>query len=642
MTQTESDILKDAKEAFERAQEAEHENREHAREDLRFARLGEQWPEKIRRQRLDDNRPILTINRMPAFIRQVTNDARQNQPAIKVRPVDDGGDRETARIINGLIRNIENTSRADVAYDTATDNAVSCGVGYLRIGIDYARDDTFDLDIRIERVRNPFSIYGDPYSTAADSGDWNSAFVLDHYSKDQFERLYKNADKVDWEGRGYTGLGAPWFAEDSVMVAEYWVRDEVDRTLLLIGDPNDPTQDMVLAADRLEKTPETQMLLELGELVVKRERQAKSHRVRQHIVTGAEVLESNDWPGRYIPIVPVYGEEVDVEGKRFLRSLIRDAKDSQRMFNYWRTTTTELVALAPKAPWIGPVGAFDTDARKWVTANTENHAFLEYDVVDGAGGVPPQRQPFAGAPAGALQEALNASDDMKAILGLYDASLGARSNETSGRAIKARQRQGDVSTFHFIDNLGRAIRHTGQILLDLIPHVYDTPRILRVIGEDGREESVPVNQPFTDRDEDGAEIERIHDLTAGKYDLTVEMGPSFSTRREEAASQMTDLIRSFPQAAPIIGGLLAKNFDWPGAEEVAERLEAISPLNKAKGIPPEVQKLITEGQTLIGKLKAENEGLKADRALEAEKLKIDAFEAETKRMKVEGELAERV
>jgi len=223
-----------------------------------------------------------------------------------------------------------------------------------------------------------------------------------------------------------------------------------------------------------------------------------SHKVTQRLLTGAEVLETNDWAGRYIPLVPVYGEEVNVEGKRYLRSLIRDAKDPQRMFNYWRTTTTELVALSPKAPFIGPKGAFQTDQAKWETANTDTHAYIEYD-----GNVPPQRQAFAGVPAGALQEALNASDDMKAIIGMYDASLGARSNETSGRAILARQREGDVSTFHFIDNLSRAIEHAGRILIDLIPKVYTGERIVRVLGQDGAAASVQLGKPVVEIGPDG-------------------------------------------------------------------------------------------------------------------------------------------
>jgi hypothetical protein len=316
----------------------------------------------------------------------------------------------------------------------------------------------------------------------------------------------------------------------------------------------------------------------------------------------------------------VYGDEVNIEGRRHLRSLVRDAKDPQRMFNYWRTTSTELVALAPRAPFIGPKGAFKTDADKWATANTDNHAYIEFD-----GATPPARQEFAGVPAGALQEALNASDDIKSILGLFDASLGAASNETSGRAILARQREGDVSTFHFVDNLSRAIRHAGRILIDLIPHVYSQPRIVRVLGPGGEPATVAVNQPAGQPGAPSA-MQAVYDLGAGKYDLTVEAGPSFTTRREEAANQMLELIRAFPQAAPVLGDLLAKNLDWPGAEEIAQRLKTL--------LPPQLQGQAQGGQAgqQVASLQQQIAALQADQSVQNRKLDIEQFRAETDRI----------
>ncbi|HMO42360.1 MAG TPA: portal protein [Phenylobacterium sp.] len=445
---THDDILRDAREAFERASAHEAEIREEARDDLRFARLGEQWPEKVRRDRELDGRPCLTINRLPAFIRQVVNDARLNKPAIVCHPVDDGADPQTAEIFNGLIRHIEQSSDAEVAYDTALDFAVTCGFGYFRINTRYARDDSFEQDIVIERVADPFSVYGDPDSTAADSSDWNTAFVLDSLPRAAFEARWKGAEAADWSAGAYGGLAEAWGDGERVTVAEFWRREAAARKIVALSDG----QVIELAAYEAQKG----LFDALGVTVVGSPREVAGHRVVQHVVTGAEVLETVEWAGRFIPLVPVYGEELRIDGRRRLRSLVRDAKDPQRMFNYWRTTTTELVALAPKASFIGRKGAFETDAEKWATANVQTHAYLEYD-----GPEPPMRQPFAGVPAGALQEALNASDDMKAIMGLHDASLGARSNETSGRAIMARQREGDVSTFHYIDNLSRAIRHAG-------------------------------------------------------------------------------------------------------------------------------------------------------------------------------------
>ncbi|TDR34343.1 portal protein [Aquamicrobium defluvii] len=631
------DILKEAKDAFTEAADAADHNRATAIDDIRFARLNEQWPPNILSQRERDGRPSLTINKLPAFIRQVVNDARMNKPSIKVHPVDSGADPETAEVINGLIRNIEYTSSADVAYDTGVECAVTGGFGYWRVGLDYAFDDTFDMDIMIKRVINPFSIYGDPYSTEADSSDWNTAFVVDRLTKAQFKAQYGNAATVDWDDDAWSTVAEPWRSENEVMVAEWWKRDEVDRTIILFQDIRDGSF-QVYSKDQIEKDEDFAAVQQF--LEHKQERVTKAIKVTQYIMTGAEVLEKNDWAGRYIPIVPVYGDEFDVQGKRFFRSLIHNAKDAQRTFNYWRSAATELVALAPRVPFIGPKGAFDSDIERWQTANTRSHAFLEYD-----GQQPPQRQPLdTGSAAGALQEALNASDDMKAIVGMYDASLGARSNETSGRAILARQREGDISTFHFTDNLARAIRHTGRILIDLIPHVYSAERIIRVIGEDGSEDRKQINAPYQVQDPktgqpmqqpvmgpDGQPMQdeggnplmkpimALHDLTTGKYDLTVSTGPSFTTQREEAASQMTEMIRAFPAAAPIIGPELAKNLDWPGADKIAEKLDQMT----SGQVPPQVQQQIEEGKQKLQQLSEENQKLKQDQSDSMAKIEAD-------------------
>jgi hypothetical protein len=324
------------------------------------------------------------------------------------------------------------------------------------------------------------------------------------------------------------------------------------------------------------------------------------------------------------------------------------------MHNFWRSAASELLALAPKVPFIGPVGAFKTDGEKWATANRQSHAYLEYDVVANAGGAGPVRQPLDSGPAaGAIQEALMASDDMKAVMGLHDASLGAKSNETSGRAIIARQREGDTATFHFVDNVSRAIRHTGRILIDLIPKVYDKERIIRTLGEDGKVTTTTINaptpvldpqtkQPVPEMGPDGQPVmqpnpqtgapepkpmTKFFDLTAGKYDLTVTTRPSFTTKREEAAYSMTEALRAFPEAGPVIVPELAKNLDWPGADDIAAKLEALAP-KPPEGMPPEVQQAIQELEAKAGQLEQENAALKSDKSAEQAKLQIDAQNAQ--------------
>lgn len=635
---TDKDTLKEALEVFKLCQDAESDNRDAARDDLEFARLGKQWPTDIEKKRSIEGRPCLTLNKMPAFIRQVVNDGRLNKPAIKVHPADSFADPKTAEVINGLIRNIETVSNADVAYDTGLEYAVTMGFGYWRVAMDYAHDDTFDMDLNIQRISNPFSVYGDPFDKGADSSGWNDAFVTDMLAKKEFERRYKGAEKIDWSMGEYADIPPEWAEGENIQIAEWWHREQVKRTIVKLTDGR------ILDAEMLKKDVGGFTMLEVflaNGIKVTGDRETKSFKVMQRIMNGVEVLEENDWPGIYIPIVSVYGEEVNVEGKRYLRSLIRDAKDPQRMFNYWRTVSTELVALSPKTPFIGAVGAFNTDADKWATANTDTHAYIEYDVVEG--GTQPKRQGFEGPPAGALQEALNASDDMKAVMGMYDASLGARSNETSGVAINARKREGDVSTFHFVDNQSRAIRHTGRILIDLIPHVYNEARIIRVMGTDKKPQNVPINQPVTAQNGQPMTSEngtaQVFDLTVGKYDLTVETGPNFTTQREEASAGMTELMRAIPQIAPVIAPHLAKAQDWPDADKIAAELAALAP--GANGQNPAIQQLQQQLQQMdaqakqaIGQLQQQLQAEKTDKALEVRKLDIDAYKAESERLKI--------
>lgn len=622
---------------YDTSVEAHADNVENWLDDMRFARLGEQWPENVKRQRELEGRPCLTLNKLPAFIRQVTNDARQNSPSIKFHPVGDGADKEVAEILDGLTRNIEYTSNADVAYDTALDHSVTGGFGYFRIVTDYAAEDVFDQDLKIERIENPCSVVPDAFDFGADSANWNYCFITDLYREADFKKKWPNAEVVQFEADTTDKL-PNWFEDEMIRVAEYWVRDEVPALLLKLS-----TGEVMFE----EQYNSIKDILDVQGVTVVDQRKTTTHKVTQYIMNGCEILEANPWKGKYIPIVPVYGDEIILEGKRYFNSLIRFAKDPQRMFNYWRTAATELVALAPKAPFIGAKGQFKTDAAKWASANTQTHAYIEYDPVNGA--MPPQRQPFAGVPAGALQEAANSSDDMKSIMGIYDASLGARSNETSGKAILARQREGDVSTFNYIDNLSRAIRHAGRILCDLIPKVYNTPRIIRVIHENGDNKNVPINQEHMPEQENENEMQetlqaipKLYDLTVGKYDVTCEAGPSFTTKREEAANQMLSFIQSFPQAATLIGDKLARNLDWPEADDIAERLKAMLP-PQLQGQNPQVQQLQQQLQQIqqqagqqVGQLQNELNQVKTDKALEAKKLDIDIYNAETNRLKVTG------
>lgn len=637
------DILAEEKEAFEDAQDAESDNRNLFVDDIRFGRLGEQWPEKIRKDRETEFRPCLTNNVMPTFIRQVVNDSRQNRPQIKVKPVDSNSDPATARAIGGIIRNIENQSNAAVAYDTGIDNAASGGFGYWRIAVEYDYDDSFNKCLRIKAVPNPLSVYGDPNSTCADSSDWNRAFVTDLMAKDAFAAQYKGADPIDWEGSGYDGLNAPWREDEQVLVCESWLREKMDRKILMLSSGD------IVGAKEYETGRD--YFDSIG-VTPTQERVSKSFKVTQKIMTGAEILKTTEWAGMYIPIIPIYGEEVNLEGKRYFRSLIRDAKDAQRMANYWDTNATELVALAPRVPYIGEQGAFDADLN-WKTANSKSHPYLQYK----KGMQLPQRQPIDSGPAaGSITESMRATDKIKGIIGLYDASLGKKSNETSGIAINARKAEGDNSTFHFHDNQTRSIRHTGCILVDLIPKVYTGEQMMRILGEDNKETSIkigqrPEGQPATPPeptpeqimqgenpnvhpngygDQTGQPIEHVFDLSIGKYDVVVDTGPSVTTQREQTAGEMMDLLKAFPQAAPFIGDLLVDNLDWKHKDEIAKRLKAMMPQQANGGMPPELQQMIQQGQQTIQEqgqqvqqLTQENSVLKAQQQIGTKAQQLD-------------------
>lgn len=598
-----------------RCQSAWNDNRIAYEEDIRFARLGEQWSETARKEREAARRPILTINKLPPFVRQVVNDARQNKPSIKVLPQDSNADPETAKIYSGLIRNIETSSDADVAYDTALECAASGGFGFFRLNLSYVNEKSFDQDIRFERIANPMRVYPDPDSEAADSSDWNVCFVAEPMPEAEFKKRYPG--EVPSDGLVDSGI---WRQDDQVIVAEYWTREEVETQIVLLT-----TGDVV---DKAEFDANPGRFLGPDGFLAQIEgepRQVVSHKVTQRIVNGTKVLKTTEWAGKYIPIVPVYGEEVNIQGRRIFRSLIRDAKDAQVLYNVGRSASAEFMALAPKAPFMVEKGSI-VDEDKWATANVANHAYLEYS----KGANMPQRQGMPSVATGPLQEALTASDEMKAIIGIYDAGMGSRSNETSGRAIMARQRESDTSTFHFIDNLSRAIRHAGRILLDLIPKVYTPGRVARILGEDGVPQNVQIGDAeAAEQTRFNEAVQNIYALDVGSYDLTVTVGPSFNSRREEAATQMMELIRAYPAAAPVIGDILVKNLDWQGADEIAERLAGLQQQMNQQA--PQGQ---PQGPDPLAMARAQTDQFNAQvKAQQGEqKLGIDAFRAETDRM----------
>jgi hypothetical protein len=614
---SDSDILTVARARLDMAVSALAESREDEIDDLRFYAGSPdnhwQWPADVLATRgavqgqTINARPTLTINKLPQHVRQVTNDMRQNRPGAKVIPVDDNADVEVAEIFNGMIRHIEYISDADVAYDTACENQVSYGEGYITLMTEYCDENTFDQDIKIGRIRNSFSVYMDPLIQDPTGADAKYCFITEDLTKAEYERQYPDAAPISTLqslGVGDQSI-SNWLNEDTVRIASYYYID-YDKTKLNLYPGNQSA---------FEGTPEDKMLKEMFGKPVK-SRMSERPRVMYCKINGYEILEQKEWAGKWIPVIRVIGNEFEVDGRIYISGLVRNAKDAQRMYNYWVSQEAEMLALAPKAPFIGYGGQFEGYEDKWKTANTNNWPYLEVnpDVTDGQGAVLPlpQRAQPPMASSGLLQAKAGASEDIKSTTGQYNASLGMGSNERSGKAILARQREGDVGTYHYGDNLTRAVRHVARQLVDLIPKIYDTQRIARIIGEDGETKMVKINpdqpQPVNKIvNEQGIVIEKIYNPGVGKYDVVATTGPGYATKRQEALEAMAQLLQGNPNLWAVAGDLFVKNMDWPGAQEMSKRF--------AKTIDP---KFLEDGDE--------------DPALQAAQQQIQAMGAEMEQM----------
>jgi hypothetical protein len=576
------DRLATMRHRFTVASAAYSDSREDELDDLRFMAGSPdnawQWPADVLATRgavqgqTINARPCLTINKLPQHVRLVTNEQRQNRPSGKVIPADDKADVAVAEVFQGIVRHIEYLSDADVAYDTACDNQVTYGEGYIRILTEYCREDSFDQDLKIGRVRNSFSVYMDPMIHDPCGSDAEWCFITEDIPKEEYERLYPDALPISVmmsQGVGDQSLSM-WMSQKTVRIAEYFYIEHQKKTLNLYPDN----------ITAFNGSPQDKQLKAMFGKPLK-SRTSEHRQVKWLKTNGFEVLEERDWAGKWIPVVRVVGNEFEVDGQLYISGLVRNAKDAQRMYNYWVSQEAEMLALAPKAPFIGYGGQFEGYETNWKTANTNNWPYLEVnpDVTDGAGSplpLPERAQPPM-AQTGLIQAKMGAGEDIKSTTGQYDSSIGATSNERTGRAILARQNQGDTSTYHYVDNLARAVRYTTRQLVDLIPKIYDTERVARIVGLDGEVDMVKINpnqpepvrvikDPIT-----GLDIEKIYNPSIGIYDVVVTTGPSYATKRQEAMEAMQMILQTNPQLWGVAGDLFIKNMDWPGAQEMAAR-----------------------------------------------------------------------
>ena len=628
------------------------ESREDELDDLRFMAGSPdnqwQWPQDVLATRGSvqgqtvNARPCLTINKLPQHVRQVTNEQRQNRPSGKVIPVNDQADVEVAEVLDGIVRHIEYMSDADVAYDTACENQVTYGEGYIRLLTEYCYEDSFDQDIRIERIRNSFSVYMDPLIQDPCGSDAEWCFITEDLMKEDYERMYPNAaplSSIMAQGIGDQDI-SQWITEDTIRIAEYFYIDHSDETLYLF--PGNQTA--------FKNSREDKSLRAMG-LQPIRERQVDRRKIKWCKTNGYEILEEREWAGQWIPVIRVIGNEFQVDGRVFISGIVRNAKDAQRMYNYWTSQEAEMLALAPKAPFIGYGGQFEGYEYQWKTANTQNWPYLEVnpDVTDGSGSILPL--PQRAAPplpqTGLIQAKMGASEDIKATTGQYDSSLGMVSNERSGKAILAREKQADVGTYHYVDNLARAVRYVTRQIVDLIPKIYDTQRIARIIGIDGETNMVkidPTQQEPVKKivDQAGIVIDKIYNPSVGRYDVVVTTGPSYMTKRQESMDAMSQILQGNPNLWAVAGDLFVKNMDWPGAQEMAARLrKTIDPKLLAdqdndpalQAAQQQIEAMGQEMQMMHQMLQNVNQSIEA-REVQVKEFdaKIRAFDAETKRI----------
>lgn len=604
-------VIQRAIKRFAYAQSFWDENRQAGLADDRMYN-GEQWGLTDVQMREADHRPCLTFNQFPTLVHQVANDQRQTRPGINVSPVGDKSDPEAAKMLMGLVRHIERESHADIAYDTAYESTVRKGWGYWRLVTEYESPETFDQRLSIRRIRNAYSVYMDPGMQEPDGSDARYAFITEMIPRSEFLEQFPDADPVSWNASATGDALRAWIGESEIRIAEYFEVEHKPRRLVMLENGHEGWWDELSAAAK--------------RLPVIAERESVEPVVKWYKLTCKEVIEERDWPGRWIPIAQVVGDELDIEGKLYLSGMIRHAHDAQRQYNYMRTAFVESAALAPKAHYVMAEGQQEGHEEEWKMANIRSLPYLLYRPVDveGRPAPPPERQQPVQPPAALVEGAREASQDLMMTVGVrFNANPEQeRMYDESGRALRELRRAGDIGSFHYIDNLARALRHTGAMLLDLIPHIYDRRRVLTILREDGSEQRAIVDpdagQPYAPGKSNGAEKPiPIFNPTIGRYGVTVTVGPSYATKRIEAAESIMDFVRSIAPAAPdkvgAIVDLIAKNQDWPDADQIAQRLARLLPPNllapEEKDMPATVQAFVMQLQQQLQQLDQQNQQL---------------------------------
>lgn len=629
--------LQEALRRFTLAADSSEKNRSDMLDDLRFLSL-DQWPQGIKRARENDPngaRPCLVLDQCNQYLNQIVNDMRKNRPSLKVRPVDSMADKETAKVFSGIIRHIEQRSSAEIAYLTAGYYAAAVGLGYFRILTEWEHQG-FNQEIKFAAIHNPFSVYFDPFSSSLDGSDAEWAFITDRLSKDAFQRQWPSARTAALPDA--TGDHGGWFDLDAVRIAEYFYLEHSQERLLLLDDGSTAWGDQY--EDAMREGVATARVVQ--------ERKAERSRCRWMKHTGAEILDSKEFPSSFIPIIPSYGNQYWLDTERRIFGAVRPAKDPQRAYNYHESNAIEIHALAPRAPYIGAVG--QTEGLGWDTANTENKSILSYNPITAAGSIigAPQRQPFPGVQAGTAMLLQLSAADIQAAFGQYNVSIGAPSNEKSGIAIREKKIEGETNNYHYIYNLSKSIEHAGYILLDMIPRVYGARESMRILGEDSEAQSVrldPSMQAASAKIPGG----EIFNLGVGRYDLEVSVGPGYASRRQESVESILELARSDPKIMQVADDLIVRALDLPGGDEIAERLKKTIPSEvrgEEEGVAqpqdnmPQAREIIEGLQSQLAQSQEQLQEASEVMELRREELRLKRFEAKTRRLELQMKMPE--
>jgi hypothetical protein len=623
--ETDEEIFLEAAARLKICEDAEGQNRIEGLNALQF-RDGNQWDEEIAKSRTIEQRPALTINHTNTFCRRVENQLRQQRPRIKCHPVGDGADIDTAATVNGLIRHIETLSNASVAYDTGVISAVNIGWGYWRIVGDYIDEKSFEQELKILPIRNTFTVYMDPAAVMPAGEDQRWCLVSETMTREEYKRRYPKADNCEWQSDAPGDMSLMWESKTHLRLAEYFRIHEVPDELYRMSD----------GSVRLKSELTSKPILQAMQLTIVAKRATTRRVVQWFRLNGKKVVDHKELPGSHIPVIRCEGNVLDVNGMVKRKGMVKDLMDPARMFNYWRTAQTERYALTPKAPWVAYEETIEGHP-EWNDANQRSYSVLIAKAIAGPNGelLPlPQRTQPAQVEAGMSEAAQGAEHDLMGIAGMPQENAEISSRVVSGnKYLQRRQGMADLTHFQYYDNQMLAIMWTGILLLELIPFYYDTARMQRIIGDDGVPKMVGINQPGEEQDEQGNAVQRVkNDLTVGRYDVVMDTGPGYQTKREESAEAMTELLGT-PLGELIVktgADIVLRNMDFPGADELADRALATNPAGMEKAL----EGLPKQAQTIIGAMKQQLD--QAQQTIQQQALELK-YSGDIKRMQDEGQ-----